>query len=108
VPCRLREATFVLDGLKEHDTELDPKTCYTDTHGYTEVVMATVALLGFELTPRIRDIKDQTLYKMDRRQKYLHLDLLLTGTIRPYLIRSAWDGVVRVLAPFTRASCPPR
>jgi TnpA family transposase len=33
-------AAFVLDGLLEHDTELDPRTCYTDTHGYTEVVMA--------------------------------------------------------------------
>jgi TnpA family transposase len=54
IPCRLREAAFVLDGLMEHDTELDPRTCYTDTHGYTEVVMATAALLGFELAPRIR------------------------------------------------------
>ena len=107
VPCRLREATFVLDGLKEHDTELDPKTCSTDTHGYTEVVMATAALLGFELAPRIRDIKDQTLYKMDRRQKYLHLDPLLTGTIRPSLIRHAWDDVVRVLASIhTRVVSP--
>jgi len=33
IPCRLREAAFVLDGLLEHDTELDPRTCYTDTHG---------------------------------------------------------------------------
>jgi Tn3 transposase DDE domain len=63
IPCKLREATFTLHALIEHDTELDPKTCFTDTHGYTEVVMATAALLGFELAPRIRDIKDQTLYK---------------------------------------------
>src|SRR6266508_468932 len=41
IPCRLREATFVLDGLMEHETELDPRTVFTDTHGYTEVVMAT-------------------------------------------------------------------
>ena len=26
IPCRLREATFNLDGLVEHDTELHPKT----------------------------------------------------------------------------------
>ena len=64
IPCRLREAAFSLDGLLEHDTELDPRVCYTDTHGYTEVVMATAALLGFELAPRIKDIKDQTLYKI--------------------------------------------
>ena len=69
IPCRLREAAFSLDGLLEHDTELDPKVCYTDTQGYTEVVMATAALLGFELAPRIKDIKDQTLYKMDRQQR---------------------------------------
>jgi hypothetical protein len=53
IPVRLREATFVLDGLLEHETELDPRTVYTDTHGYTEVVMATAALLGKSLAPRI-------------------------------------------------------
>jgi TnpA family transposase len=98
IPCRLREATFSLDGLLEHDTELDPRVCYTDTHCYTEVVMATAALLGFELAPRIRDIKDQTLYKIDREQRYPHLDPILTGTVRAHLIRRSWDEVVRVMA----------
>ena len=46
IPCWLREATFVLDGLMEHETELDPRTAYTDTHGYTEVAMATAGLSG--------------------------------------------------------------
>lgn len=98
IPCRLREAAFSLDGLMEHDTELDPKVCYTDTHGYTEVVMATAALLGYELAPRIRDIKDQTLYKIDRQQHYPNLDPILSGTIKPHLIRNAWDETVRVIA----------
>ncbi len=98
IPCRLREAVFSLDGLMEHDTELDPKVCYTDTHGYTEVVMATAALLGYELAPRIKDIKDQTLYKMDREQQYANLDPILSGTIKPHLIRNAWDETVRVIA----------
>ena len=98
IPCRLREAAFSLDGLMEHDTELDPKVCYTDTHGYTEVVMATAALLGYELAPRIKDIKDQTLYKTDRQQHYANLDSILSGTIKPHLIRNAWDETVRVIA----------
>jgi TnpA family transposase len=98
IPCRLREAAFSLDGLMEHDTELDTKVCYTDTHGYTEVVMATAALLGYELAPRIKDIKDQTLYKMDRQQHYANLDPILSGTIKPHLIRNAWDETVRVIA----------
>ena len=69
--------------------------------------MATAALLGFELAPRIRDIKDQTLYKMERHQRYPHLDPILTGTIRPHLIRQAWDEVVRVIASMrTRVASP--
>ena len=68
-----------------HDN--DPRVCYTDTHGYTEVVMATAALLGFELAPRILDIKDQTLYKMDRSQHYTNLDPILTGTVKTHLVR---------------------
>jgi TnpA family transposase len=41
IPCRLWETALVLDGPLEHDPELNPRTSYTDTHGYTEVVMAT-------------------------------------------------------------------
>ena len=41
--------SFSLDGLMEHDPELNTTVCYTDTHGYTEVVMATAALPGYEL-----------------------------------------------------------
>jgi len=98
IPCRLREAAFSLDGLMEHDTELDPRVCDTDTHGSTEVVMATAALLGDELAPRIKDVKDQTLYKMDRQQHDPHVDLILTGTVKPHLIRQAWDETIRVIA----------
>ena len=58
--------------------------------------MATAALLGFELAPRIKDIKDQTLYKMDRSQHYTNLDPILTGTVKTHLVRQAWDETVRV------------
>jgi TnpA family transposase len=98
IPCRLREATFALDGLLEHDTELDPRTVYTDTHGYTEVVMATAALLGFALAPRIARLHEQTLYKLDRSRRYPHLDPILDGTVKAHMVRRAWDEVVRVVA----------
>jgi len=94
----LRESTFSLDGVMEHDTELAPQVCYTDIHGYSEVVMATAAPLGFDLSPRIRDAKDQALYKMNRTKKYPLLDLLLTGTIRSECIRQSWDELARVIA----------
>jgi TnpA family transposase len=49
VPVDVYFVAFSLDGLMEHDTELDTTVCYTDTHGYTEVVIATATLLGYEL-----------------------------------------------------------
>lgn len=98
IPCRLRESTFVIDGLQEHETELDPKVCYTDTHGFTEVVMATAALLGFELAPHIKNMNEQTLYKIDRAQRYSHLDPILPGTVKTHIIQDAWDETVRVIA----------
>lgn len=79
IPCWLQEAAFVFDGQLEHDTELDPRTCYTNTPRLHRGRQATAALLGFELTPRIRDIYDQTPYKIDpglHRQKVLLAFLL--------------------------------
>ena len=60
--------------------------------------MATAALLGYELAPRIKDIKDQTLYKMDRQQHYANLEPILSATIKPHVIRNACDETVRVIA----------
>jgi TnpA family transposase len=58
--------------------------------------MATAALLGYELAPRIEDTKDQTLYKMDRQQHHANLDPILSG--QPHVVRNAWDEMVRVIA----------
>src|SRR5258708_21312497 len=60
--------------------------------------MATAALRGFELAPRIRDIHDQTLYKLDHSQHYPYLDPILTGAIKAHRITPAWDEVVRLVA----------
>jgi len=98
VPCRLREAAYDLDGLLAHGTEMEPTTCFTDTHGYTETVMASGAMLGYQMAPRIKDIKDKTLYRFERSPSYNHLDPIIKGTIKTHLIHAVWDDIVRVIA----------
>lgn len=98
IPCKLREAAYDLDGLLEHGTELDPTICFTDTHGYTESVLGAASLLGFQLAPRIKDIKDKTLYRFERAPRFQHMDPIITGTIRTNLIHGTWDDLVRVIA----------
>jgi TnpA family transposase len=39
------------------------------THGYTEIISALWYLLGYYFMPRIRDLKDQQLYRIDRPSK---------------------------------------
>ena len=60
--------------------------------------MATAALLGKSLAPRIARLHELTLYKLDRTRQYPHLDPMLDGTIKPHLVRRAWDEMVRVVA----------
>lgn len=98
VPCRLREAAYDLDGLLAHGTEMEPTTCFTDTHGYTETVLAAAGMQGFQLAPRIKDIKDKTLYRFERSPSYNHLDPIIKGTIKTHLIHAVWDDIVRVIA----------
>lgn len=98
VPCKLREAAFDLDGLLEHGTEMEPTTCFTDTHGYTETVLGASSLLGFQLAPRIKDIKDKTLYRFERAPVHKDLDPIITGVIKTNLIHATWDEIVRVVA----------
>ena len=97
----------MLDGLVEHDTELDPRTVYADTHGYTEVAMAAAALLGFSLAPRSARLHEQTRYKLDRPRRYAHVDPILDGTIKPHLVRRAWDEAVRVVASIQARTASP-
>ncbi len=98
VPCKMREAAYDLDGLLAHGTEMEPTVCFTDTHGYTETVLAAASLLGFQLAPRIRDIKDKTLYRFERGPSYEHLNPIIKATIKTHLIHATWDDIVRVMA----------
>ncbi len=98
VPCRLREAAYDLDGLLAHGTEMEPTICFTDTHGYTETVLAAASMQGYQMAPRIKDIKDKTLYRFERGPSYNHLDPIIKGTIKTHLIHAVWDDIVRLIA----------
>lgn len=57
-----RDATYVLDGLLNHESEPDIEEHYTDTAGFTDHVFALMPILGFKFAPRIRDFSDKRLY----------------------------------------------
>jgi len=71
------------------------------------VVMATAALLGKSLAPRIARMHEQTLYKLDPSRHYAQLDPILDGTVKPHLVRRAWDETVRVVASIHARTASP-
>ena len=58
-------ATYVLDEILDHQTDLPILEHTTDTAGYTEIVFALFHLPGLQFAPRIRDLGAQRLYRLD-------------------------------------------
>jgi TnpA family transposase len=96
IPATVRDATYVLDELLDNETELPIVEHTTDTAGYTELVFALFDLLGLQFAPRIRDLGDQHLYRVDRTHTYRHLGPRLKGTIQRDRILRRWDDLLRV------------
>jgi TnpA family transposase len=98
IPSTVRDATYVLDGILDNETELPILEHTTDTAGYTDVVFALFDLLGLTFSPRIRDVADQRLYRMDEMAMGDDPDLhgLLRGKVNTTRICAHWDNLLRV------------
>ena len=58
-----RDSFYVLDGIFENITSLQPHQLSTDTAGYSDIVFALFSLLGLKFCPRIASLNKLRLYK---------------------------------------------
>ena len=56
----------MLDGVLDNETELPIAEHTTDTAGYTDLAFGLFDLLGLQFSPCLRDLGDQTLYRIDK------------------------------------------
>lgn len=63
-----------------------------------EDVFGLCYLLGFSFMPRIRDLADQQLYRINRDAAYPNLGGIFRGGMDVSLICEQWDQLVRVAA----------
>jgi TnpA family transposase len=98
IPATVRDATYVLDEILDNETELPIQEHATDTAGFTEIMFALFDALGLQFAPRIRDLGDQRLYRLDREADYGAAEPLLKGTINPDLFLRRWDDILRLAA----------
>lgn len=93
-----RDATYVLDGLLYHESDLAIQEHYTDTAGFTDHLFALMHLLGYRFAPRIRNIGDTRLYTPANDPGLATLAPLIGGTINTKTIALHWDEILRLAA----------
>lgn len=96
VPGTLRDSLFVLDGLLENRTSLEPVEVTSDSAAYSDVVFGLFALLGYQFSPRLADAGEARFWRMDRNAGYGPLNGISRNRIRVGLIRDNWDELLRV------------
>lgn len=95
-----REAAYVIDGLM-HNEVVKSDIHSTDTHGYSEIIFATMQLLGFVFAPRIKNLKDQILYSFPtetiKQYQEKGYKILPTKYIQTEIIEENWDDILRFI-----------
>jgi TnpA family transposase len=96
--CSSSEVAAMIEGVLRHDTEMDVDKQYVDTHGQSEVGFAFCHLLGFQLLPRLKNLKKQRLYRPHKGEpdQYAHLQPLLTRPINWEIIAQQYDELIKL------------
>ena len=103
----VRDATYVLDGLLNHQTDLRIEEHYTDTSGYTDHIFALCHLLGFRFAPRIRDLANHRMFSFEKPARYDSIKSLMSGRIHERTIRREWDDVARLVTSLRQGTASP-
>lgn len=96
IPGAVREAMYILDGLLEQQTVLEPVEVMADTAGYTDIVFGLFWLLGYQFSPRLRDIGKTRFWRIDKKARYGALNKVARHYIDSSRIVDNWDDLLRV------------
>ena len=96
IPCGVREAIYILDGLMENKSDIQPEIIHSDSHGQSEPVFGLAHLLGIKLMPRIKNWKHLTFYRPHKNTRYQHIDALFSDHIDWKLIAENFDEMLKV------------
>ncbi|KQZ99881.1 hypothetical protein ASD64_13780 [Mesorhizobium sp. Root157] len=91
------EAIYVLDGLLYHGSDLAIETHYVDTGGVSDMSFALCHLVGFQLVPRLRGLKDRRLYLFPGDTPPENLAPLVGEPINVERIKANWDDILHLV-----------
>jgi len=72
IPGTQRDSIFILEGLLEQQTGLNPTEIMTDTAGASDMVFGLFWLLGYQFSPRLADAGESIFWRIDKDADYAH------------------------------------
>jgi len=96
IPCGVREALHLIDGILENTSDIQPDRIHGDTHAQSTIVFGLAHLLGIQLMPRIKDINSMVFFKPDKSTRYTHIESLFSEGINYDCIRSHLPDMLRI------------
>lgn len=96
VPGTTRDSLFLLAGLLEQRTILNPREVMTDTAGASDIIFGLFWILGFRFSPRLANLKKLRFWRLDRAARTGPFSGLAGGVVRDSLIASQWDEMLRL------------
>ncbi len=96
IPGTLRDSIFILEGLLEQQTGLNPTEIMTDTAGASDMVFGLFWLLGYQFSPRLADAGEAVFWRIDKEADYGVLNDLARGCANPKRVEQHWDDMMRI------------
>ena len=96
VPGTLRDSIYILAGLLEQKTSLNPTEIMTDTARASDLVFGLFWLLGYQFSQRLADAGEASFWRIDSNADYSMLNDIARHRIKPSRIEQHWDDMLRV------------
>jgi hypothetical protein len=96
MPGTLRDSLGILDAMFNLDGPVRPENVITDTGSYSDLVFGLFAICGYQFSPRIADISDARLWRLDMSKDYGPLQPVSRQRVQVERIRQNWEDMLRV------------
>jgi len=92
-----RQAGVAIEGIVRQE-QIETSQLAVDTHGYTDFAMALARLLGFDLCPRLKELKQRHLYLLRGTEIPSEIAEVCVANVDTTLIEKNWDTLVHLSA----------
>ena len=97
ISCGAHESIYLLDGIVENDSDMQPKKVHGDSWAQSEVLFGLASLLAILIMPRIKQFKHLYYYKASSNDRYENINELFTEKpIDWELIETHYHDMLRV------------